>query len=294
MFLKNASNVGLACLLASYPFVSPFAYNTIPGRYAFSGATIGAGIGANTFMSNITQNNILGDTQNSFYASNRIYQYGVMGNILAGYGNVYSNCFYLGTELGLNIFQPTETSFSYIAQASSVVTDTSFFNVTAQTSAAIHSTTQVSRKNVEPTLDIKIGALVAPNLLAYLRGGINYDQLQIKSQTSYLTQGVAAGINEPLPPASASSLFTHSQSKNSIGFRAGAGMEYMATPCLGVSANYIYTFYKNLENNASGTADAVTCDIFEGCVVNGVPVEELNKAKVNDQQVLVGLIYHFG
>ena len=295
MFLKNPSNIGLACLLVSYPFISPLAYNAIPGRYAFSGSTIGVGIGANTFMTKITQSDVLEAVTigTSFDASNRIYQYGIMGNILAGYGNVYSNCFYLGTELGLNFFQPTETSFSYTAQAN-LVTTFDDLDLTAATSSTVHSTIQVSRKNVEPTLDIKIGTLVTPYLLAYLRGGINYDRIQIKSQTVYETQGIGESLGPPPTLVSTSSLFTVSQSKNAIGFRAGAGMEYMATPCLGVSANYIYTFYKNLTNNASGTANAVTCDFLEGCVINGVPVEQLNKAKANDQQVLVGLIYHFG
>lgn len=286
MFLKNTSRTSLICLLASYPFVNALAYDgPIPSRYAFNGPTVGVGIGANTFMTNLSQDYILSGMSSAFYDNNHMYSYGIMGNILAGYGNVFPSGFYLGTELGLNIFQPTQTSFRYAAQATSTIINGI---PVAVSQASVVSTTQVKRNALEPTLDIKMGGLVAPNVLAFLRGGINYNNLEIKSQSLYQSQSL-------IPPVvSTSSLFTTSQSKKSVGLRGGLGMEYMVTSRLGVSANYIYTFYRNVNTNASGTINAVACDVFEGCVASSAAAEETHKARMNDQQVLLELIYHIG
>jgi hypothetical protein len=67
----------------------------------------------------------------------------------------------------------------------------------------------------------------------------------------------------------------------------------MVTPNIGVSADYVYTWYPRVSTNSSATAEGVYCDPVEGCLVVPSTVSVNAKTTTHDQQVLAQLIYHF-
>jgi opacity protein-like surface antigen len=230
------------------------------------------------------------------------YKYGAMGALFVGYGMVFDNHSYLGAELGVNFLGANETKLR--STSTNTVTGTTalpplFEEFTSYTSTAT-TQTKVTRNNVEPFLDIKAGFLVTPTALVYLRGGINYNSLKTKSNSSFNITGVTAfddpGEDSGSDIASAASSLSSTHKKNTVGFRLGIGGEVMVTPEFGIGADYVYSWYKKLNTSASGLGSSVICDEFLGPVCTVVPasVETSTNVKLSDQQVMAQFIYHMG
>lgn len=311
MELKSSFKLSLIFLLVSAPASVALAEC---GVCTFSGFTAGVGLGASTFMSNTTHNvelvsfdtidlpDLIEPTGNVYtnYASANIYKYGPMGALFVGYGNVFDNHTYLGAELGLNLLGSNETSLRASPTSAPTITSTNGNNGVfsfATYNSSLSSHTKITRNTVEPFLDIKAGWLITPTALVYLRGGINYNSFKTKTSTDFAVTGhsefTSAG-STTITDASASATLSSSNKKSNIGFRAGIGGEVMVTPELGVGADYVYSFYKNINTTTSGDATDVSCDAQEGCIVVPATIANNTKAKLSDQQVMAQLIYHFG
>jgi len=311
MELKSSFKLSLIFLLVSAPASIAFAEC---GMCTFSGFTLGLGLGANTFMTNVTNNTELasfdtvdlpgivepiGNVYNNYTSAN-IYKFGPMGALFVGYGNVFDNHTYLGAELGLNFLGASQTTLRSIP--TSVPTITSDDTITntfgyGTYDASLSTRTKITRNTVEPFLDIKAGWLITPTALVYLRGGINYNSIKTHTNTNFNVTGTEEFVSEGediLTTATTSSSLSSSKKQNMIGFRAGIGGEVMVTPELGVGADYVYSFYRNLNTSTSGDATDVACDTLEGCIVIPATITNNAKAKLSDQQVMAQLIYHFG
>jgi opacity protein-like surface antigen len=320
MELKSPFKLSLIFLLVAAPTVT---LSQPMSPCNFNGFTVGLGLGATTFMTQGKTNATLEAGHPNFFlpapglvappppvlgtninvsANNNIYRYGAMGAIYVGYGNVFDNNVYLGAELGLNIFGATNTSQkgasnSNIDVSGAADDDIGIDNQTIMQNA-LNAKTTVTRNSIEPFLDIKLGYLVTPTMLAYIKGGINYNDLEVKTSSSYQSSGllIENGVphsNFPLS-ASGSNGASGSNSKNGIGWRAGIGMEVMVTPQLGVGGDYVYTFYRQVSANASGVGTDAACDAVEGCVTTTSSMTQSGKATIDDQEVMAKLIYHFG
>ncbi len=323
--------LSLISLLVATPAVSMAYADLTP--CTFSGWTIGLGLGASTFMADtrsstdivsdpgdfeIIPDNALAAVQPSFtFPGNsasiatkaHLYQYGVMGNLFVGYGSVLDNHAYWGAELGLNAFGARETSLKNSANNTAAIQVHDIFIgppfafegvTTYQNSLA--SNTQVSRSAIEPYLDLKLGFLMTPTSLVYVKGGINYNTLKVKTNANHqvVANMVWGEIDGPIPPFSvtdsgvASSAIESSKSKSEIGYRAGIGGEVLITPEFGVAAEYIYSFYPKTKKAVNGIASDVSCDALEGCQVVDASISNNSKTTFSDQQVMAKLIYHFG
>lgn len=294
MEFKSKFKLSLICLAIASP--ASLLAQPVASPCSFSGLTLGVGVGATTFMTDISNDTSVGNA--ALDPTKNIYDFGPMAELFIGYGNVFDNNTYLGAELGLNIFGSTETSVS--DTATNHVTTTAFEvgNIigTANYSNSLYTKTKVTRNAVEPVLDIKAGYLVTPTALIFLRGGVAYNNLKIKTNSVYNVSGNTVPNPQSSAKASSvttsSSLFT-SQTKSTFAFRLGIGTEYMVTPNFGIGADYIYTFYPSLKTTAATGGRDVACDALEGCVADNVTYANTSKASLNDQQVMAQLIYHF-
>ena len=208
MEFKSPFKLSLIFLLVTAPtsvvLAQPYSLCS-PCTCSFNGFSIGVGLGATTFMTKENINAALSSEGPSFgggvatlaetdpvfgnnvalSASSNNYRYSGMGALFVGYGNVFNNNLYLGAELGINIFGANETSHkgSFISNSDVISTSTDFgFPVIGEllTNNGLNSKTKVTRDAIEPFFDVKFGYLVTPTMLAYLRGGINFNNIVIK------------------------------------------------------------------------------------------------------------------
>jgi len=288
----------------------------------FNGWTVGLGLGASTFMTNNQSDTTLTSDHPSFVVPvpvlapgiatpgnavsssqhGNIYRYGGMGTLYVGYGRELENHMFLGAELGLNVFGPTRTNSHGGSTTNTDVsytdTEIGFLNE-AIVNSSIDSQTKVTRHSFEPFLDVKLGWLMTPTALAYVKGGINYNTIKVKNNTSYTANGTVLIEEDSFPgnfplTGTGSAGLDNSHSRTGVGYRAGIGMEVLITPELGVGADYVYTFYPKVTTSGGGTGTDVACDAFEGCQVVAANVSNTSKARVYDQQVMAQLIYHLG
>jgi opacity protein-like surface antigen len=225
-----------------------------------------------------------------------------MGRLFIGYGQVFDNHSYVGAELGLNIFGADDAVLHDHTSDSRVITaqDINGNIGAADINSSLTTRTRVTRNTVEPTLDLKLGFLMTPTTLVFLRGGLNYNNIKIQNYAAYVASGLilpeVSGASH-LYPLSASTIATplrRTHNNGAVGYRAGVGMEVMVTPQLGVSADYVYSWYRNTTAKISGPGSDVACDVLEGCLVTTATQSAHAKVQTDDQQVLAQLIYHFG
>lgn len=312
MELKSPFKLSLIFLLVYAP-VSVVQANPHPACN-FKGFSAGIGLGAATMMSQITNDATLTSTFPLFpatltalppptpgdnatlSANNNVYRYGAMGNLFVGYGQVYDNNAYLGAELGLNFFGARVTTQKSAASNNTEITYTDSFISEIQQlliNNALNANTAITRNSLEPYLDIKLGYVFNPSLLTYLKGGINYNKIEIKNTTSWQTNAVLSPI-APIFPGSGAASLEQSHSRGGLGYRVGAGMEYLLTPQIGLGMEYVYTFYRKVQSEDNGSGTNVACDALEGCQIVSANLANSTHVTVSDQEIMAQLIYHFG
>lgn len=318
MELKKAFKLSTLFLLATAPAFA-LAQGASITPCSFCGWTIGAGLGASTFMTDTksTSSSVGNPGDFNIYvpdlyqpafdyvgnsitdnANGKVYDYNVMGNLFIGYAHVFSNYMYLGGELGVNIYGGNDTELSHSTNSNTTALNGEFGGEVVYQNQ-LNSKTKISRDSLEPFFDLKLGWLATPTALVYVRGGINYNTIKVENSAAFQTNGESIYIPYDdsqyiTSTATASSNFGSSHKESEIGYRAGIGMEFMVTPELGIGADYVYSFYPNVSTKGSGTGSDVACDAFEGCQVVDSAVSNSAKATVSDQQVTAQLIYHFG
>lgn len=319
MELKSIFKLSTLFILIAAPASSALAdiYGGTPCN--FNGFTVGVGLGASTFMNNTilntnsssdlfvplsTQLAVTPTVGNTFsqYANPNLYKYGPMGSLFVGYGAAFANHLYLGAELGINFLWSNKTSVKVSDSNNTTVTSTDVStgdsgSVNYANLISIHSKT--NRSVAEPFLDLKLGFLITPTALVYLRGGTNYNSFDLKTNGTFDAAAnseffIASGPTTGGDSASTSSSFSSSRKKSLFGYRAGLGMEVMVTPEISVGADYVYSFYQTIRATSSTNTSDVVCDAFEGCqIVNGT-IQNSSQAKLSDQQVTMQFIYHLG
>tara|TARA_R110002126_G_scaffold273866_1_gene418595 strand:+ start:119567 stop:120394 length:828 start_codon:yes stop_codon:yes gene_type:complete len=254
------------------------------------GFMLGAGAGVTEFMDSGTYNTTANNLVNS--TNNRSFRFGFMGDVIAGYGRRVYKPFYLGTELGLNIFGTRKTSFSRASQLDVTVVQTEFGSSSVVRNDTLSDTTTVSGNVLVPSFDIKPGLLVTPNSLLFARVGINYNQIHVVKNSMYQSSGLFTSPDATELTMTQSGLYS-SEKKQLIGLRTGVGFEYLISDNIGLAANYVYAFYNSVNTQMVGTSSRVACDTIEGCHVNGDGTYVASgKSKISDQQALLQLIYH--
>jgi opacity protein-like surface antigen len=134
----------------------------------------------------------------------------------------------------------------------------------------------------EVDVDIKPGYIVNDNFLIYARIGAAFNRLKMESSGDWYE----TSINQDVDFAS-EAYDSNSTSKNVVGIRLGAGMEYLVTEHFGISVDYLYTDYGTVHSSVSAS------DIDEGFyqhISNGSNYSEVH---VTTQTAMLGLLYHF-
>lgn len=319
MELKKIFKSSLICLLVAAPAASFAAQSTCP-TCSFSGFTVGLGIGASTLMTSTASNTTVDSaieiepgrvTQvfpvpgNVYGASgsNSLYKFEAMGALFAGYGFVFDqyNHTYLGAELGVNGFSSTHTTLNISnSTAASMSGDSDDLDTTSvgTYNNVLSTKTVVTRKSYEPFLDLKAGFLLTPDTLVYFKGGFNINTLEIKTSGSYSASGSQTSTIDDdsiSSAASATSGFSMKKNRSRVGYRAGAGIEIMVTPTIGVGGDYIYSFYQKVKTSGSAAGSDVSCDVLGGCSTVAATFSSSSKAsRFSDQELVGQMIYHFG
>lgn len=315
MEFKKAFKLSTIFLLATAPAIVLAQGQSIT-PCSFCGWTIGAGLGVTTFMSDMKSSSSVSSDiintpiDNGFFiqppvldnnyavathANANVYRYNAMGNLFVGYGLVFPNYLYLGSELGFNLFGANETELPHSITTANFASE--FGTVVFNVNKSLNSKTTVERNSIEPFLDVKFGFLATPTAMVYLRGGINYNDIKIKQKATFQASGVGFDsflVQPPLDEVSTGYTITNKDSRSAIGYRLGAGTEFLVTPSMGIGFDYVYSFYPKVKSAVSGTATDVACYELEGCAVTSGTYTAESKATVSDQEVMAKLIYHFG
>lgn len=140
--------------------------------------------------------------------------------------------------------------------------------------------TKVSLGTCEFDADLKPGILICPNFLVYALGGVAVTEYKICNSGSWTEQGSEVDLQELIASAS-----SHHH-KNVVGFRAGAGMEYLVTDYLGISLDYIFSDYGKIR--AVSVAENTNPPLWN--LVYGIHAPEIT---VTTHTLKAGLVFHY-
>ncbi len=293
--LKSWNKVSMiACLLAG----SSLSCNVYSQPCNFTGFSVGGGLGIIAMQSSI--NSTFSENGLIAKGDGQPHAFGAKGNIFAGYAVTPNDWLYLGGEVGLNLVSREYVDLNANATLHTSVTgkSTVIIDATGITNLNGEMTTKttVRRRFFEPTLDFKPGILLTPNLLVYARAGMGYNNITTTTRSTYGITGNQS-VNIPFTftrstVASASQEIQSTNTRNVLSWRTGIGFLGMMSHNLGLSADYIYTFYDKGSVNRSGQGNTVACDMLEGCVNTNSPYVASTDARPSDQEVLLQLVYY--
>ncbi len=296
MELNNKVKLSLLYLAITAPITNSLA-NDLENYDSsdFEGWTIGAGAGASTFMTNISTRAITADSSLNNFASNQIYKFAPVGTLFVGANTLDENNIFYGMELGLSFYGSNQTKLSSTSTAITTVlsTEGGDFDGFVTTNKSLYNNTIVKRNSLEPFLDLKLGFLVNPLAIAYFRAGVNYNSLQITSNSSYASASESQNFHNGESSVSTASSINITEDKNIFGLRLGFGTEYLFAPNTSFGLNYLFTFYHTHHSNSHSPVADTTCDAMEGCVTTETNLANDSRAKARDQKIMAQLIYHF-
>jgi opacity protein-like surface antigen len=281
---KTSRPFSLFYFLVACPSLQASALDIVPSFP--SGFTVGAGLGLTELMTNTSYNTLASTLRQTTNTKNS--KYGALGNLALGYNRNYSDRYYLGGELGINILGARKITLNNTTQNSTTVTRN---DTIAIINSSLSTSTQVSENTWVPVLDAKPGLFFGSNTLVFARLGMSYNAMSMKANTTYQSDGQ---VNDGIVPfASTSSMFYNATHQQTLGFRTGLGFEYLITHNLSLSANYIYTGYNHLQLHGAKSSNQIACDTYEGCSVNNQgQYQNDTRSKISVQDVMLQLIYH--
>lgn len=301
MQLKPSYKARLICLLIASPSIMSLNAFGQP-CCVFNGYNIGGGLGIVNFTasmsSDVSQNGLVNS------AVSDLTNPGVKGNLFVGYTYTPTNWLVLGAELGVNIVSRKQITLRDDNYQDVLVRGTDFFlgiNSAGQvgTHTNFNDALTASRNLLEPTLDLKAGILITPNLETHGRVGVGYNRITLNANSSF-SETAFQEVTIPFFPFASSSFaemnapFKTSKNRNVFPLRVGFGLTGMLTPNIGVSGDYIYSFYNTSRINRTNASRQISCDIIEGCTVNeNGTYQNRSKARVSDQEILMNLVYYF-
>ncbi len=134
----------------------------------------------------------------------------------------------------------------------------------------------------ELNLDLKPGFLPFKSLLLYARGGAAFSlgtPLKIDNSGKWTEIASETGLQLSAKKSSYNT-------KNTIGFRVGGGGEYLITKHLGITIDYIATYYGRVKTRA----EAESSGFFDFNHVYGLSAPEVT---VTTHAILAGFLVHF-
>ena len=142
-----------------------------------------------------------------------------------------------------------------------------------------HILSKVSLIHHEFDVDLKPGVLISKNLVVYARAGAAFTRLKVKSSGKWTELDSENALKLQ------TSDFSHN-SKVKMGFRVGAGIEYLFLQHLGLSLDYIYSNFGKIKTSV----EAQTSGFFDFNQVYGLFRADV---KVTTQTLMMGFVVHF-
>ncbi len=209
------------------------------------------------------------------------YEYGdnearLVGSIAFGYQLIF-DYFYIGAEVagtfgGARDFESNDSnSYHYAVE-------------TSDDPITVHSGnySKASLRGSEIDLDLKPGFLLDENLLVYARIGAAFNELQLQNSSEWSLKD-ADGWDYP------SVTDYSSESKNVVGLRVGAGVEYLISEQIGISLDYVHTNYGSIETSTSGHESFLSTDGWNSSISGNANTE----VSVSTNTLMAGVTYHF-
>ena len=194
------------------------------------------------------------------------------GFISLGYGQLFTDKFYLGAEAALALANNRHKIIDYKNALNFKGIYNSFYTNVERTNAI-----NAKLNYAEFDLDLKLGTTLSPNTLFYGKVGAAFNRFKLEQYFSvympFDNTDLMTGLAHP------------SASKSAVGLRVGLGMEHLITNCLSVKVDYMYTWYPSL--NAYGAGTVSWLNDFSPPIPNGIT--SAISSKINTQTILLGV-----
>lgn len=246
----------------------------------YDGFYAGINAGSNQISAKIPMNSSIvlanedgSDNTLAFNQDIKVNQMQGGGSVYLGYGQViHSSHLYLGGEIFADFFPRSVTANDSAFHVDPFHADSQTFN--ARTTAKLHSG--------EVGIDLRPGFLLGPNVIAYGRVGVAFNQLTSSSNVNFSYSNMAENIV-------VTSSLSGDSTKNVTGLRLGLGLETYICKNISLTADYIYTSYGKV--SANHRADATAFMPSTEIVIGGL--NHQSSVNVETQSVLLGIKYHF-
>ncbi len=200
------------------------------------------------------------------------------GSVAAGY-QVVDKRLYLGFEVAGTFGANNES----IASRETPFEVNDFDDDGDTTMSGIFNTgAKVTLDGSEFDIDLKPGYLITRNFLVYGRVGAAFNKLEMQSSGYWYEKNNWGSYTYTED--------SDKQSENVVGIRLGLGLEYLFNEHLGVTADYLYTYYGTIDSTLSGIETYYSEGEYDLHASSGFNFSEV---KVYTQTAMLGLAYHF-
>lgn len=197
-----------------------------------------------------------------------------------GYGGIITGNFYLGGELG-----------GYISRQNIKINpqENVIFNVLPDELIAdsLNTNLNIKKRWFEFAVDLTPGVLVAEHFLLLSRIGLSFNKIKFNSSTQFNYSDIIIATGSHSNQA----LLDLSTHKNHVGLRLGLGLSHYIWDNLILNANYIYTYYGNVNTSNVATIPVVPNAVRSRIAPNGFKAD--NHVKMQSHAVMLGLNYYF-
>jgi outer membrane immunogenic protein len=211
--------------------------------------------------------------------------------LFGGY-NMQSGMFVYGVEADANYTMDRSRSRSNATlDATGEYSDVGLTTTDTLAATGPLTTSQVSRLKWDGSLRLRAGVLAAPSMLVYATGGLAVGRIStstgVNGVVTFLSQ---AGATQATHTFSG----TTENSKISMGWTLGAGVDYRLTDAWTLRAEYRYTDFGRKTTTASRTPVCAETQVG-ACTNLGVPAATVStSAREAFHAVKVGVAYQFG
>jgi opacity protein-like surface antigen len=130
---------------------------------------------------------------------------------------------------------------------------------------------------------------VKDNLLAYARVGFSLNEMTIESNATWTTVNTTPLGGHPAPYTLTAS-DSSKTSETAYGIRLGLGAEYLLTHHLGMTLDYIYSYYGSISTSSAGAASTAMTGPPQYYNIGGT---DSPSAAISIQTAMLGLLYHW-
>jgi opacity protein-like surface antigen len=203
------------------------------------------------------------------------------GRVMLGYQFV-SKPLYLGFEVGGTFSEDYQFDRHEAKDFNNI-----YFLSTIYATADANN--KVTLGGAEFNVDMKPGWLITKNILTYARVGLALNNIDIDSHASWTTINTDPLGGYPAPYTLSAHGSSH-ESNTAYGIRLGLGAEFLVTEHLGLTVDYIYSYYGTVTTASANDASTALVGPPQYYDIGGTDAPVVT---VSTQTAMLGLLYHW-